>query len=87
MLVLFEVHIARTADPSQLLSPEVARDAKARILTLEEARKVGFAGLPEPDTDKQVRYIAAVGRDAQFIRHVLETSAIVDKLRAHEVET
>lgn len=86
MLVLFEVHIAPGADPSQLLSPEVARDANAKVMTREEAIKLGFAGLPEPPPGKEVRYIAAVGRDSKWIHHVLETSERVSKLRTYEVE-
>ena len=86
MLVLFEVHIAQGADPSQLLSAEVARDAKAKLLTWDEARALGFAGLPEPPAGRQVRYIAAVGRDAKWISHVLEGSPIVDKIHSHQVE-
>ena len=86
MLVLFEITIARGADPAGLLSPEVVRDAKAKLLTLDEARASGFSGLPEPPADREVRYIAAVGRDAKWIAHVLEGSPLVDKLRAHEVE-
>ncbi len=86
MLMLFEVHIAHGADPSQLLSAEVTRDASAKLLTWDEARKLGFAGLPEPPADREVRYIAAVGRDAKWIAHVLEGSAIVDRLRTYNVE-
>jgi hypothetical protein len=85
MLVLFEVTIARGADVSQLLSPEVARDAKAKVLTWDEARALGFAGVPEPPADREVRYISAIGRDAKWISHILETSSIVDKMRTYEV--
>ncbi len=85
MLVLFEIHLARGADPSQLLSAEVTRDAKAKILTREEARTIGFAGLPEPPEGRDVRYISAVGRDAKWIQHVLENSSLVASMRTYEV--
>lgn len=85
MLVLFEIHLARGADPSQLLSAEVSRDAKAKVLTWEEARAIGFAGLPAPPEGRDVRYISAIGRDARWIQHVLENSPLVASMRSYEV--
>jgi hypothetical protein len=86
MLVLFEVTVAQGADPSRLLPDEVVTDAKVKVMTLAEARAVGFAGLQEPPEGRVVRYISAVGRDAKFIHHVLENSAAVASMRTYEVE-
>lgn len=85
MRMVFEVHVAPGADPSHLLSAEVLRDAKVRVMTIAEARQAGFEGLPDPPAGKEVRIIAAVGRDASWVRHALETSEAVSSFRAHEV--
>jgi len=86
MLAVFEVYLAPGADESELLSAETLRSTQAQIMTLEDARKVGFAGLPEPPPGKDVRLIAVQRRDAPWIHRALETSEIVGGFRVHEVD-
>lgn len=84
-MVVFEVFLAPGADPSQLLSAETKRETQAQIMTLDEARKVGFGGLPDPG-DKVVRLIAVAKRDAPWIHRAMETNEAVATFRIHEVD-
>lgn len=84
--MLFEIHLARAVDPSLLLPEDITRDGKVKLMTWDEARAAGFAGLPEPRTEMTVRYVAAHGRDAKFLHHVFENSPDVVGIRTHEVE-
>ncbi len=86
MLSVFEVHLAPGADASDLLTAETIRSTSAQIMTLEEAKKVGFGGLPDPPPGKQVRLIAVARRDAAWIHRALETSEAVGGFHVHEVD-
>ncbi len=85
MMVVFEVFVAPGADPATLLSKETLKETQAQVMTLEEARKVGFAGLPDPG-DKVVRLIAVAKRDAPWIHRALETNDAVGGFRVHELD-
>lgn len=84
--MLFEILLARGVDPAQLISPDTLRDANAKLMTFEEVKKTGFAGLPEPAADKVYRYITAEGRNAKWIHHMLENNSMVASMRTYEVE-
>ena len=85
MMVVFEVYVAPGADPASVLSAETARETKAQVMTLEEARKVGFQGMPDPG-DKVVRLIAVAKRDAPWIHRALETNEAVGTFQVHDVD-
>jgi hypothetical protein len=85
MMVLFEVFLSPGADPSTLLSQEILRETKAQVMTMEEARKVGFSGLPDPQ-GKEVRLVAVAKRDAPWVHRALETSEAVGTFRMHDVD-
>lgn len=84
--MLFEIHLARLVDPSTLLSEDLTRDGKVKLMTWDEVRAAGFAGVPAPPPEKTVRYAAAFGRDAKFLHHVLENNPGVEALRTYAVE-
>jgi hypothetical protein len=84
--MLFEIHLARTVDPSRLLSEDITRDGKVKLMTRDEARAAGFASLPEPPAEMTVCYVAASGRDAKFVHHVLENNPDVMAMRTHDSE-
>jgi hypothetical protein len=86
MLAVFEVYLAPGADATNLLSAETIRSTSAQVMTLDEARKVGFAGMPDPPPGKEVRLIAVAKRDASWIHRALETSEVVGGFRVHEVD-
>lgn len=84
MLTVFEVHIVPGSDTSQLLSDEIKRDTKAQVMTIAEAKAVGFGGLPDLGPD--VRLIAVAARDAQWIQRALERSDVVGGFKIHHVD-
>ncbi len=84
MLSVFEVHIAPGSDPDSLLSENVKKETQAQVMTFDEARKVGFQGLPDPG-GAEVRLIAVAKRDAPWIQRVLENNEAVAGFRVHEV--
>lgn len=86
MLAVFEVYLVPGSDAAELLSEETKRSTSAQIMTLDEAKKVGFSGLPAPPPGKDVRLIAVARRDAPWIHRALETSEIVGGFRVHEVD-
>ena len=86
MMVVFEVHVAPGNDPAGLLSAETLRDTAAQVMTLDDARKVGFAGLPDAPHDHEVRYIAVAKRDAAWIHKRLEITEAVATFRMFDVD-
>lgn len=86
MLMVFEVYFEPGAIPDTLLSDQVRKDTKAQMMTFEEARAVGFGGLPKPATDGVSRLIAVADRDGKWIQRLLETSDIVAGFRVHHVD-
>ncbi len=85
MMVVFEVHLAPGADPASILSEEQKRETNAQVMTLDEARKVGFSGLPA-SPDAEVRLIAVSRRDMPWIHRTLEMSDAVGAFRVHNVD-
>lgn len=86
MLVVFEVHMALDADPEKLLSEEVKKETHAQLMSLEEAKKLGFAGLPAPPEDRKVVLVAVGRRDKNWVHNVLEADPSVLGFRAHDVD-
>jgi hypothetical protein len=86
MMAVFEVYLAPGADAAELLSAETLKATAAQVMTLAEAKKVGFGGLPEPPPGKDVRLIAVARRDAPWIHRALETSEAATGFRVHEVD-
>lgn len=84
--MLFEIHLARGADPSRILSEDSTRDGKVKLMTWDEAQAAGFAGLPAPPDGPTVRYAAASGREAKFLHHVFANNPDVVTLRTYETE-
>lgn len=84
MLTVLEVHIVPDSSTDDLLSDEVKRDTHAQVMTVEDAKKVGFAGLPDMGPD--VRLIAVNKRDAGWINKVLEASPIVAAFNVHHID-
>ncbi len=86
MLAVFEVHLAPGHDASELLSAETIRSTQAQVMTLDEAKKVGFGGLPEPPPGKKVILIVVSHRDKNWISRALETTDAAGGFRIHEVD-
>ncbi len=86
MLAVFEVYVAPGSDPDQLITAETKRETNAQIMTLDEARKVGFSGLETLADAGEVRLIAVHARDARWIQRALEGNEAVAQFRVHEVD-
>jgi hypothetical protein len=86
MMVVFEVHVAPGSDPSQILSADVVRETQAQVMTVDDAKKVGFAGLPDAPSDHEVRLIAVAKRDEKWIQRALETNESVGQFRKFDVD-
>lgn len=87
MLILYEVVIARGHDPDALLSQEALSDTQAQVMTLEEAKAVGFSGAQPDPKGREIRLIAVAPRDAQYVQRRLEANDAVLSFRVHEVAT
>ncbi len=87
MLIVYEVVIARGHDPDALLSEEALADTQAQIMTVDEAKAVGFSGAQPDPKGREIRLIAVAPRDAQYVQRRLEANDGVQSFRAHEVET
>ena len=85
MMVVFEVRLMPGANPDGLISEEVKGETGAQVMTLDEARKAGFSGLPEAE-GHEIRLIAVRKRDAPWIHRTLEASEAVAGFRVHEVD-
>lgn len=85
MMVVFEVHLAPGADPSDILSKEQLKETGAQIMTLAEAESVGFGGLPPAPPGTEVRLIACRESDRKWIQGTLEKADAVGGYRVHDV--
>ena len=86
MLHLFEVHVAPGSDPGELISEETKEETNAQVMTADEAAKVGFAGIPAPAGDVEVRFIAVRARDSRWIQRALEANNAVARFKIHEID-
>lgn len=83
MLIVFEVHLAPSRDGDDFLSEEAISDTQAQVMTIAEAKAVGFAGMPD---DPHVRLVAVAKRDQGFMQGALERAHDVVGFRVHEVD-
>jgi hypothetical protein len=86
MLIVFEVLVARGHDPDALLSEEALADTQAQVMTIDEAKAVGFSGAEPDPKGREVRLIAVAPRDAQYVQRRLEANDGVQSFKVHEVE-
>jgi hypothetical protein len=86
MLTVFVVHVAPGADPEKLLSDEIRRDTNAQIMTVDDAKQIGFSGLQVDAGGLEVRLVAVNSRDRSWIHRTLEASDAVARFEAHEVD-
>jgi hypothetical protein len=86
MLMVFEVYFEPGSIPDSLLTPDVKRETQAKMMTFEEAKKAGFAGLPTPQGHGEARLIMVGARDGKWIHRLLENTEMVAGFRVHEVD-
>jgi hypothetical protein len=86
MMVVFEVLVAPGSDPNTLITAETKKDTGAQVMTVDEAKQVGFAGLPRAPEGIEVRLIAVRKVDAAWIHRQLESNEAVASFRMHDVD-
>lgn len=86
MMVVFVIFLAPGSDPDTLLTAEMKSDTGAQVMTLDDARKVGFSGLPPGPEGVEVRLIAVRGSDAAWVQRRLESHEAVSAFQKHDVE-
>jgi len=87
MLTMFEVIVSPGSDADTLLSEEVLRETQAQVMTLDQARAVGFSRARPDPKGRELRFIAVGPRDVQFVQRRLEANDAVLGFRTHEVDT
>lgn len=83
MIIVFEVHLAPNRSGDDFLSEETIEETNAQVMTTEQARAVGFQGIPD---DPNVRLVAVAHSDRKFMAGALERAHDVVGFRAHEVD-
>lgn len=83
-MMVFEVHLEKGSDGGSLLSSEMIEETKAQVLTVAEAARVGFSGVPD---DPQVRLVLVESNEARFVQAAIERAADVTGYQIHEVPT
>lgn len=86
MLIVFEVIVAPAHDADALLSKEALEDTQAQVMTIEEAKAVGFQGARPDPKGREIRIIAVSPRDEQYVQRRLEANEAVLSFRRHEVD-
>jgi hypothetical protein len=83
-MVVFEVFLG--PGKSLVLSDELRRETQAQVMTLDEARKVGFQGMPDPPEGREVRLVAIGRSNARWLQQSLEANPDVESFRVHDVD-
>ena len=86
MLTVFEVYFAPGADPAAVLSADMRRETNAQVMTIDEAKKVGFAGFAPDAHEGELRLVACARRDAPWVHRTLESSEAVARFKMHDVD-
>jgi hypothetical protein len=87
MHVAFVVHVVKGADIENILSEGTKRETQAVVMSLEDAKKMGFgaSGITAPP-DRDVCLIIVAKRDAPWITRTLEGSETVAGFQMVDVE-
>lgn len=85
-MVLFQIFVAPGSDPGSLFTADTLRETQAQVMTVDEARKVGFQGVPDPPPGVEVRLVAVAKRDAPWIHRALETNEAVAKFSMFDID-
>ncbi len=85
MHVMFEVYLAPGATGEGMFTQETLDDTMAQMMTPEQAKAVGFDGLPEPPEGVSSVFVVVAKRDERRIYNVLEGNPQAAQFRVHEV--
>jgi hypothetical protein len=84
MLNLFIAYLTPGGDPSTILTADTKSDTGAAVMTPDEAKAVGFGGLPEIPGNVALIVVKTIDRGR--IINALEASPIVAKFSMHDVD-
>ncbi len=85
MLTVFELYITSVADPSALLSDEMKQETGGVVMTLEEAKALGFSGF-RPQPGQRLRIVAVRGDDTAWVARSFEANDAVLSFQMHHVD-
>jgi len=83
---MFEVYLAPGATGEGMFTQETLDDTMAQMMTPEQAKAVGFDGLPEPPDGVNALFVVVAKRDERRIHNALEASAQAAQFQMHEVD-
>jgi len=90
MHVMIELYLAPGATGEGLFTQETLDDTQAQVMTPEQAKAVGFDGLPDDPqegAERRERRLVVVGKiDERRIINVLEASPQVSNFQVHDVD-
>lgn len=87
MLILFVVYLYPNVHTNELLSEEMVEHSKVQLMTLAQADKLGFKGIPPHPQGGDTWVIVASRRDANWIQRSLDSNPAVAQYQQAEVET
>lgn len=85
MLKVFEVHLVPGGDATQILPAKTLEETQAQVMTVAEAKAVGFGGIPDAVDAESLRLVAVAARDAAWVARALEQSDAVKGFNVHDV--
>jgi hypothetical protein len=85
MLKVFEVHLVPGGDAEGIIPAQTLKETQAQVMTVAEAKAVGFGGIPDTIDPATLRLVAVAARDAQWIARALEQSDAVKGFNVHDV--
>lgn len=87
MLVVFAAYMARGHGDDELISQEMLEHSKAQVMSLDQAQKLGFQGIPDHPSGGSVKVIVARKQDVSWIQRRLDSHPWVQQFEMAEVDT
>ncbi len=82
-MLVFQVHLVSGRGDTPLLSDEVLAETQAQVMTPEQARALGFEGVPD---DPNLLLVVVAPKDRRFVENVFDRTADVTGFKVHEVD-
>ncbi|MEM1030204.1 MAG: hypothetical protein AAF928_22175 [Myxococcota bacterium] len=86
MHVMFEIYLAPGATGEGMFTQETLDDTMAQMMSPEDAKAVGFDGLPSPPEGVRSVFVVVAKRDERRIHNALEASPQAAQFRVHPVD-
>lgn len=86
-LAVFAAYLYPGMDAPDLISEEMAEHSKCQVMSLAQAEKLGFKGIPAHPQGGLVKVVVAQKRDASWITRSLDAHPAVSSYDWSEVDT